>query len=151
MNAGVVGRRACAGLAACSAALHGIALGHVTNPVAAAVMVAMFVVCLYCARDLWLRGTVRGWLMIALMNFAMIAIHLPTSAAHHHGSGLAVVSPAHESTLMDIATVLAAVEVTIAAVVLYYLTRTMRSGGPSVHLTANDDGAKIEGVKSIYS
>jgi hypothetical protein len=143
MNAGVVGRRGCAGLAACSAVLHGIALGHVTNPAAAAVMVAMLVACLYCARDLWLRGTVRDWLMIALMNFAMIAIHLPASAAHHHGSGLAVVSPVHESTVMDIATVLAAVEVTIAAVVLYYLTRTMRPRGPSVLLTANDDGAKI--------
>jgi hypothetical protein len=103
-----------------------MALGHVTNPAAMALMVGMIVACLYCARDLWLRGTVRGWLMVALMNFAMIAIHLPASAGHHHGAGLAVVSPVHESTVMDVATVLAAVEVTIAAVVLYYRTRAMR-------------------------
>jgi hypothetical protein len=102
-----------------------MALGHLTNVVALAVMVAMLVGCLFCARDLWLRGTVHGWLTVALMNFAMIAIHLPASAAHHHGSGLAVVSPVHESTVMDVATVLAAVEVTIAAVVLYYRTRAM--------------------------
>ena len=122
----VLGRRACAGLAGCSAVLHGIALGHVTNPAATALIVAMLVACLYCARDLWLRSTVRGWLMVALMNFAMIANHLPASAAHHHGAGLALVSPVHESTVMDVATVLAAVEVTIAAVVLYYRTRAMQ-------------------------
>jgi hypothetical protein len=127
MNAGVLGRRACAVLAACSAVLHGIALGHVTNVVALALMLAMLVGCLYCARDLWAHGTVRGWVMVALMNFAMIAIHLPSSAAHHHGAGLAVVAPVHESTVMNIATVLAVVEVTVAAVVLYYRSRAMRS------------------------
>jgi hypothetical protein len=126
MNAGVVGRRTCAALAACSAVLHGVALGHVTNVVAMAVMVAMLVGCLYCARDLWRNGTVRGWLMVALMNFAMIAVHLPASAAHHHGAGLPAVPPVHESMLMDAATALAVVEVTIAAVVLYYRTRAMR-------------------------
>ena len=114
----------------CSAVLHGIALGHVTNVVALALMLAMIVGCLYCARDLWTQGTVRGWLMVALMNFAMIAIHLPASAAHHHGSGLAVVSPVHESTVMDVATVLAVIEVTAAAVVLYYRTRALR---PVIH------------------
>jgi hypothetical protein len=102
-----------------------MALGHVTNVVTMAVMVAMLVGCLFCACDLWLRGTVHGWLTVALMNFAMIAIHLPASAAHHHGPGPAVVSPVHESTVMDVATVLAVVEVTMAAVVLYYRTRSM--------------------------
>ena len=126
MNAGVVGRRTCAALAACSAVLHGVALGHVTNVVALALMLAMIVGCLYCARDLWRTGTVRGWLMVALMNFAMIAIHLPASGAHHHGAGLPAVSPVHQSAVMDAATVLAVVEVTIAAVVLYYRTRALR-------------------------
>lgn len=129
----VLGRRTCAVLAGCSAVLHGMALGHVTNPAAMALMVGMIVVCLYCARDLWLRGTVRGWLMVALMNFAMIAIHLPASAGHHHAAGLAVVSPVHESTVMDVATVLAAVEVTIASVVLYYRTRAMRPVEAHIH------------------
>ena len=93
-------------------------------------MLAMLVGCLYCARDLWRNGSVRGWLMVALMNFAMIAIHLPGSAAHHHGAGPAVVAPAHESTVMDAATVLAVVEVTVAAAVLYYRTRALR---PALH------------------
>jgi hypothetical protein len=91
-----------------------------------ALMVAMLVACLYCARDLWLHGTVRCWLLVALMNFAMIAIHLPASAAHQHGAGLTAIAPVHESMIMNIATVVAAVEVTIAAVVLYYRTRAMR-------------------------
>lgn len=126
MNAGVLGRRTCAVLAAASAVLHGIMLGHVTNVVAMAVMLAMLVGCLYCARDLWRRGSVQGWVLVALMNFAMIAIHLPASAAHHHGAGLSVVAPVHESTVMTVATVLAAIEVTAAAVVLYYRSRAMR-------------------------
>jgi hypothetical protein len=126
MNAGVIGRRTCATLAACSAVLHGVALGNVTNVVAMVVLVGMLIGCLYCARDLWRSGTVRGWLMVALMNFAMIAIHLPASGTHHHGTGGPAVSPVHESMVMDAATVLAVVEVTIAAVVLYYRTRAMR-------------------------
>lgn len=139
MNAGVIGRRTCAVLAACSAVLHGVALGHVTNVVAMVVMAAMLIGCLYCARDLWRNGTVRGWLMVALMNFAMIAIHLPASAAHHHGTGVPAVSAVHESTVMGAATVLAAVEVTIAAVVLYYRTRATRpfeAGAEAHRLTA---------------
>lgn len=126
MNAGVLGRRTCAVLAACSAVLHGIALGHVTNVVAMAAMLAMLVGCLYCARDLWRQGTVQGWVLVALMNFAMIAIHLPASGAHHRGSGPSVVAPVHESTVMTIATVFAVIEVTAAAVVLYYRTRALR-------------------------
>ena len=123
---GVLGRRACALLAACSAVLHGISLGHVTNIAAMALMVAMLVACLYCARDLWLRGTQRGWVLVALMNFAMIAIHLPASSAHHHGAGLAATAPMPESAVMTLATAVAAVEVTVAAAVLYYRTRALR-------------------------
>jgi acyl dehydratase len=77
--------------------------------------------------------------MVALMNFAMIAIHLPASTAHHHGAGVPAVSPAHESTVMGAATVLAVVEVTIAAVVLYYRTRARRpfeAGAEAHRLTA---------------
>lgn len=113
-------------LAACSAVLHGIVLGHVTNVVALALMLAMIMGCLYCARDLWTQGSVRGWVTVALMNFAMIAMHLPSSGTHHHGSGLSVVAPVHASTVMDVATALAAVEVAAAAVVLYYRSRAMR-------------------------
>jgi hypothetical protein len=123
----VAGRRACATLAACSAVLHGIALTHAPNLAATGLMFAMLAMCLFCARDLWLRGTLRAWVLVALMNLAMIAIHVPTSPAHHHGGGVTAAAPAHHSTVMTLATALAAVEVVIAAAVVYYRTRALRS------------------------
>jgi hypothetical protein len=79
--------------------------------------------CLYCARDLWVRGTLRAWVLVALMNLAMIAIHAPAPAAHHHGGGVTTAAPAPHSTVMNLATTLAAVEVVAAAAVLYSRTR----------------------------
>ena len=114
-------------LAATSAVLHGISLGHVTNVMAMPVMVVMIAGCLYCARDLWRHGTQRGWVLVASMNFAMIAIHLPMPAEHHHAGGLAAALPAHDSTVMTLATALAAVEVTVAAAALYFRTRALRT------------------------
>jgi hypothetical protein len=112
-------------LAVSSAVLHGISLRHAGNVMAMVLMLAMIAGCLYCARDLWRHGTQRGWVLVALMNFAMIAIHLPMPAEHHHTTGLAAALPAHGSTVMTVATALAAVEVTAAAVVLYYRTRAL--------------------------
>jgi len=83
----MVGRRVGAGLAVSSAVLHGLSLGHVANLAVAVLMVAMIAGCLYCAYDLWLRGTVRAWVLVASMNLAMIAIHLPMLSSHHHGGG----------------------------------------------------------------
>jgi len=120
------GRRACAALAACSAVLHGISLGHGTNLAPAGLTVAMAAGCLYCARDLWVRGTLRAWVLVALMNLTMIAIHAPAPAAHHHGGGVTTAAPAHHSTVMNLATTLAAVEVVAAAAVLYSWTRAVR-------------------------
>jgi hypothetical protein len=116
----VLGRRACAGLAACSAALHGVLLGHAANPAMMATMVAMIIACLFCARDLWRRGAPGVWCAVALMNLAMIALHLPMPA-HHHGAGGGSI-PA-QSTLMSLTVLLAFVEVVIAGTVLYYRTR----------------------------
>jgi hypothetical protein len=84
-------------LAATSAVLHGVSLAHATNVVATVLMVAM------------------------------IAIHLPMPAQHHHPTGLGAALPAHDSTVMVLATALAAVEVTVAAAVLYYRTRALRT------------------------
>jgi hypothetical protein len=126
------GRRACATLAGCSAVLHGISVGHATNLAAAGLTVAMAAGCLYCARDLWVRGTPRAWVLVALMNLAMIAIHAPTPAAHHHGGGVSTAAPAHHSTVMNLATTLAAVEVLVAAAVLYSRTRAVRPTSRSV-------------------
>jgi hypothetical protein len=115
-----VGRRACAALALSSAALHAAMLGHASNIVAGGLLAAMIVACVYCARDLWLRGTLRAWCVLGLMNIAMIAVHLP-APSHHHGMSPATVS--EQSTLMGLATAIAAIEVVVAMAVLYYRTR----------------------------
>jgi hypothetical protein len=128
----VFGRRACAALAGCSTVLHGISLGHATNLAAAGMTVAMAAVCLYCASDLWVRGTLRAWVLVALMNLAMIAGHALAPAAHHHGGGVTTAVPAHHSTVMNLATALAAVEVVAAAAVLYSRTRAVRPTSRSI-------------------
>ena len=115
----VLGRRACAALALTSAGLHAAMLGHASNVVAGGLLAAMIVACVYCARDLWLRGTLRAWCAVGLMNIAMIAVHMPMPA-HHHGMRA---SAGQQSTLMGLATTIAAVEVAVAMAVLYYRTR----------------------------
>jgi NADH:ubiquinone oxidoreductase subunit K len=115
----VVGRRACAALALSSAGLHAAFLGHASNAVAGVLLAAMIVACVYCARDLWQRGTLRAWCVVGLMNIAMIAVHLP-APAHHHGVPAASGQP---TTLMGLATTIAAIEVAVAIAVLYYRTR----------------------------
>ena len=89
-------------------------LGHAERPFTAAVLAAMVGACLYCARDLWRDGRQRTWVAVALMNLAMIALHLP-GPGHHHGAA-ATNGP---STVMAVATVVAMVEAGIAAAVLY--------------------------------
>jgi len=91
-------------------------LGHSSSVIAAGLLAAMIVACLYCARELWHDGTARAWVVVALMNIAMIALHLP-APAHHHGPGNAEAPPS--STLMAVATLLALVEVVAATAVLY--------------------------------
>jgi hypothetical protein len=115
----VLGRRACAALALGSAGLHAAMLGHASNVVAGGLLAAMIVACVYCARDLWQRGTLKAWCVVGLMNIAMIAVHMP-APAHHHDMHAAASRP---STLMAVATAIAAVEVTVAIAVLYYRTR----------------------------
>ncbi|MCT7657537.1 hypothetical protein [Mycobacterium deserti] len=113
---GALGRRSCAALAVCSAGLHTAMLGHAANPVAAGLLVVMIVGCLYCARELWREGSVRAWTVVALMNLAMIALHLP-APAHHHGTVAA--APGQ----MTAATSVALVEVLIASTVVYVRSR----------------------------
>jgi NADH:ubiquinone oxidoreductase subunit K len=116
----VFGRRACAVLAATSAVLHGVMLGHAANPAMSVLMAGMAVVCLYCARELWMRGTLRVWVVVALMNLAMIALHLPAPGAHHHA---AAATAEQQSTIMALATTVSMVEVGLAAAVLWFRTR----------------------------
>jgi hypothetical protein len=112
--------------------LHGFSLAHTTSAAATALTVVMLAACLSCAHDLWTRGTLRAWVLVALMNLAMIAIHTPASTAYHHGGGVNAAAPVHHSTLMTLATTLAAVEVVAAAAVLYYRTRAVRPTSQSV-------------------
>ncbi|MBV9089768.1 MAG: hypothetical protein JO044_07670 [Mycobacteriaceae bacterium] len=117
----VAGRRICAALAAGSAILHGFSLTHLANPASGALMILMIIGCLNCARWLWLRGTLRDWSLVAIMNLAMIALHLPAPGHHHGAAGTAIA--VGQSTVMTIATGLAAVEAVIAASVVYHHTR----------------------------
>jgi hypothetical protein len=115
----MLGRRACAVLALSSAGLHAAMLAHASNIMAAGLLAAMIVACVYCARDLWARGTLRAWCVVGLMNIAMIAVHMPMPA-HHHGMHMAA---DQQSTLMGIATTIAAIEVIAAMAVLYHRSR----------------------------
>ncbi|MGX9790656.1 hypothetical protein [Mycobacterium sp. MMS18-G62] len=98
-----------------------------TSATATALTVVMLAACLFCARDLWARGSSRAWVLVALMNIAMIAIHSPGSAGHHHhgGAGMAAAGTPH-STVMSLATAFAVVEVVVAAAVLYFRSRELR-------------------------
>ena len=123
----VAGRRVCAVFAAGSAALHALSLGHADSAASAALMVVMIAACLNCARRLWVRGAVADWTVIAVMNLAMIAVHLPAPAHHHGGIGapitaMAPMSMPHSPT-MQLATLMAAVEAVIASAVVFYRTR----------------------------
>ncbi|OBK77441.1 hypothetical protein [Mycobacterium sp. 1164985.4] len=125
---GTVARRVCAVLAAGSALLHVAMLGHAQTPFAAALMASMATACLYCARDLWRDGRQRAWAIVALMNLAMIAIHLP-APGHHHGAAAAA-----PSSVMGVATVVAMIEAGAAAAVLY-----VHSRGRAVVLSGTPD------------
>ena len=105
-------------LAAGSAALHAAMLGHASGVVAAGLLAVMIGACLYCSVDLWRDGTVRAWVLVALMNLVMVALHLP-SPGHHHAGPAAPAS----SSLMTAATLVALVEVAAATAVLYLRSR----------------------------
>ena len=119
-TATVFGRRSCAALAACSAALHGM-MADSGNPARAVLTAAMAAACLYCAYELWTHGSLRVWCTVAVMNLAMIGAHL-SAPGYHHGAaiGQTVTAP---SALMTAATLVAIGEVVIATAVLWHRTR----------------------------
>ncbi|TMS49208.1 hypothetical protein [Mycobacterium sp. DBP42] len=137
----VLGRRSCALLAACSATLHVVMLGMTANLVAAVVLAAMIVGCLYCAGHLWRSGTPSVWCTIALMSLAMIALHTPMPA-HHHGA----VATVPASAVMTTATLIALLEVIIAAAVLTVCTRHRSVISPSAGRTDSPPAARTAEV-----
>ena len=118
----MVARRTAAVLAASSAGLHAVMFRHAGSAAFAVLIAVMVGACLYCAYELWLSGTVRAWCLVAVMNLAMVAVHLPMSGAHHdtHVDVNAVVP---QSVVMTVATLLSMIEVLIAVGVLCYRTR----------------------------
>jgi hypothetical protein len=109
-------------LAAISAALHAVMLGHAGNVASAVLIAGMAIVCLYCARELWLSGTTRAWTLVAVMNLAMVAVHLPVSGGHHV-SDATVEAVVPQSFVMTLAMALSMVEVMIAVAVLWFRSR----------------------------
>jgi hypothetical protein len=118
----LVARRIAAVLAAISAALHAVMLDHVGNVASAVLIAGMAIVCLFCARELWLSGTTRAWTLVAVMNLAMVAVHLPVSGTHHvTRESVEAVVP--QSIVMTLAMGLSMVEVLIAVAVLWHRSR----------------------------
>jgi hypothetical protein len=114
VSAALVARRTAAVLAASSAVLHAVMLGHAGSAALAVLIAGMVGACLYCARELWLSGTSRAWLMVA--------VHLPMSGSHHLAHAVTE-GVAAQPTIMTLATTLSMVEVVIAVAVLCYRTR----------------------------
>jgi hypothetical protein len=133
----VLGRRACAVLAATSAVLHGLMVGDAGHPVIAVLIVGMAVACLYCAKELWTAGSPRVWCIVAVMNLGMVAVHW-SMPGHHHGQAVTVAPAASMSTLMVVATTISVVEAVIATGVLWAQTRSRAS---SLSLAARNRGA----------
>jgi hypothetical protein len=116
-----VGRRACAALAAASAVAHATMAAH--HGAMAIPAMVMATICLVCGWELWTAPKTRTWLVVATMNIAMIALHLPAMSGHHHGRIVSVVPQGHLDTIMVVATGISAVEVVLAAAVLNHATR----------------------------
>jgi len=122
VSAALVARRTAAVLAASSAVLHAVMLGHAGSAALTVLIAGMVGACLYCARELWLSGTSRAWCLVAVMNLVMVAVHLPMSGSHHIAH-VVTEGLAPQPTIMTLATTLSMVEVLIAVAVLCYRTR----------------------------
>ena len=140
---GFIGRIA-ALMAACSAVLHGAALDTSVPVWVVVVTVAMLVGCLYCAYELWTRDTLRAWVLVAVMNLAMVAGHLPMTGSHQHpGGGSAFGSGAPSA--MHTAAVVAMAEVLLATTVLLVRTRALSVvalGGSEYPATGGGPGVR---------
>lgn len=133
----ILGRRGCAVLAATSAVLHALMVGDAGNAVVAILIVGMAAACLYCARELWTASSPRVWVVVAVMNLGMVAVHW-SMPGHHHGQAVVAAGSTTMSTLMAVATTISLAEAAIATVVLWVQTR---SRAASFSLAARSRGA----------
>lgn len=103
--------RIAAALALVSAFLH-LRMG--VTSVSSALVTAMALLCVYCAVDLLRSGSKRAWVMVAATSAAMILAH-SSFPAHHQ--------PVGQGSSMTAASAVAAVELLLAAAVVFYRTR----------------------------
>ncbi|SNS94928.1 hypothetical protein [Rhodococcoides kyotonense] len=90
---------------------------HLTMDGAGIVIVAMAVLCLFCAVDLWRSPGNRAWVMIAVSSAGMLLAHASFPAGHHHVDHVA----SHPG--MTAASAIAAAELVLAAAVVFFRTR----------------------------
>ncbi|MDV6263732.1 hypothetical protein [Rhodococcoides yunnanense] len=113
----VLVNRCAAALAVISAVLH-LRMG--SGGATGVVVTAMAAVCLLCAADLWRSTSNRAWVVMAASSAVMLLAHASGPAGHHH----AVVTDAVSSAgSVSFASACAAVELTLAAVVVFLRTR----------------------------
>lgn len=106
--------RCAAALAVTTAFLHlRMGIGNALGVVVA----AMAVVCLLCAADLWRSTNNRAWVVMAASSAVMLLAHASSPSGHHQPVVTDAVSDA------SAASILAAVELTLAAVVVFVRTR----------------------------
>lgn len=117
----VCGRRLCAAVAAGSAVLHAMMVGHAGSPALVVLIVAMAGACLFCAYEMWRACGPRTWAVVAVMNLGMIAVHW-SMPVHHHGTPVMLVDQPMPA-LMGLATAVSLIEAVVAASVLYAITR----------------------------
>lgn len=133
----ILGRRGCAVLAATSAVLHALMVGDAGSAIVAILIVGMAAACLYCARELWMASSPRVWVVVAVMNLGMVAVHW-SMPGHHHAQAVVTAGATPTSTLMAVATSISLAEAAIATVVLWVQTRSRAS---SFSLAARNRGA----------
>lgn len=116
----VCGRRLCAVAAAASGLLHATMIGHAATPMMAVLIIAMAAACVSCAYHLWRAGSQQVWCLVAVMNLAMIGIHM-SAPAHQHGTTGPVAAAPPPTPMMSVATGVALGEAAVAALVLCVL------------------------------
>ncbi|MBY6414284.1 hypothetical protein HQ346_21540 [Rhodococcus sp. BP-252] len=90
---------------------------HLTMNDAGIAIVAMAVLCLFCAVDLWRSPGNRTWVMVAASSAGMLLAHSSFPSGHHH-TGHAASQPS-----MTAASAIAAAELALAAFVVFVRTR----------------------------
>lgn len=87
---------------------------------AGAVVIAMAVVCVLCAADLWRSTSNRAWVVMAVSSAVMLLAHASGPSGHHRAVVTDAVGGAGS---VSVASAFAAIELALAAVVVFLRTR----------------------------